>query len=200
MRDILTRFDFCSYLVVGVLAYVLVRRAGQFLPRFAGAMWWAGIVVLLGITVYGYIEVRPAKPFEIFGLAMVAGIAACAAGLATAVILVPLTWVFGRCTEVIENRRTAVRLRTELLLQAEQERRLADQQEQARRERAQAKEEYRRSLPPPLTREDRALAAKRRYEETLRLLEGANLDELEQKAARDQAKQKYLRDIDGLVE
>jgi hypothetical protein len=196
MRDILLRFDFCSYLVVGVCAYVIARRAGQFLPRFTQTMWWTAMAVLLSVAGYAYIEVRPVRPFEILGIAIIAGIAACVAALATAVILPPLAWVLDSWRTGVDRRKAEAEQR----LREEQQRLLQEQAERARWERAQAAAAYRRSVPPPPTRQEKAQAVRQRYEETLRLLEGADLDDLERKAARDQAKQKYLRELDGLVE
>jgi hypothetical protein len=49
---------------------------------------------------------------------------------------------------------------------------------------------------PAPTREEVVQAAKQRYEDTLRLLENANLDSTEQRAAQEKAKQQYLRDLD----
>lgn len=54
--------------------------------------------------------------------------------------------------------------------------------------------------PPPPTPEERADAALRRYQARLQLLTKANLDETERQAARDRAKQHYLRDLDGVME
>jgi hypothetical protein len=53
--------------------------------------------------------------------------------------------------------------------------------------------------PPPRPREELAAHAKQRYDETLRLLAAAQLDEAELKAGRDKAKQDYLRELDSIV-
>lgn len=50
--------------------------------------------------------------------------------------------------------------------------------------------------PPPPTPKELAAAARDRYEMTLRMLSNAGLDEIELRAARAKAKQKYLRDLD----
>lgn len=49
---------------------------------------------------------------------------------------------------------------------------------------------------PPPTREELLKAANERYEAALRLLENANLDSTELRAAQEKAKQQYLRDLD----
>ena len=49
------------------------------------------------------------------------------------------------------------------------------------------------------TAEDNAKAAKLRYEGRLRMLDAAGLDEFELKAAKERAKQQYLREIDEVV-
>ncbi|HYV34595.1 MAG TPA: hypothetical protein VE988_02760, partial [Gemmataceae bacterium] len=58
-------------------------------------------------------------------------------------------------------------------------------------------EEARR--PPPPTREESLAAARDRHDRTVQLLESANLDEAELRAARNRAKQQYLREIDSLL-
>ena len=50
--------------------------------------------------------------------------------------------------------------------------------------------------PPPPTTEERAAEALKRYESKLQLIANARLDEVELKAARERAKQQYLRDLD----
>lgn len=50
--------------------------------------------------------------------------------------------------------------------------------------------------PPPPTQEERIAAAKRRYDARVSALENAGLDEMEVGAAREHAKQQYLRDLD----
>ena len=52
--------------------------------------------------------------------------------------------------------------------------------------------------PAPTTAE-RASAAQQRYDERLRVLATAKLDDLELKAAREHAKQQYLKDLDEVM-
>ena len=56
------------------------------------------------------------------------------------------------------------------------------------------------SLKEPPTSEQQSAAALQRYERTLRLLAKAKLDELELSAARERAKQQYLRDLDRVMQ
>jgi len=53
--------------------------------------------------------------------------------------------------------------------------------------------------PLPLTTVERAQAARGHYEERLRLLEAAGLDEAELNAARQAAKQNYLRELNEVM-
>lgn len=53
--------------------------------------------------------------------------------------------------------------------------------------------------PPPPSRAVVAAEARARYEDTLRLLERAGLDDTELQAGRERAKQRYLREIEGLM-
>ncbi len=53
-------------------------------------------------------------------------------------------------------------------------------------------------VPPP-TREELLTAAQQRYQNTLRLLATANLDDMELRSARERAKQQYLRELDEVM-
>lgn len=75
---------------------------------------------------------------------------------------------------------------------AEQEQ--AERERQAEAERRRAEELARR--PPPPTREERLAAAKQRYDSTLGVLSSAGLDDIELTAAKEKAKQQYLRELD----
>jgi hypothetical protein len=77
----------------------------------------------------------------------------------------------------------------------------ADAREAERRaERYRLAEEARiKALPKPLTREEKLAAAAARYQALLRSLESAGLDPLELEGAKAQAKQNYLRQLDGEV-
>ncbi len=54
-------------------------------------------------------------------------------------------------------------------------------------------------LPPPPTRDELAERAKVIYQERLELIENAHLDALEERSAKERAKQTYLHEIDGLI-
>lgn len=53
--------------------------------------------------------------------------------------------------------------------------------------------------PPPPTPEEIAVAATARYQARLRIIDASPMDETEKKAARDEAKRKYLRDIGDML-
>lgn len=73
------------------------------------------------------------------------------------------------------------------------------QRKKEARRQQEERERQERNRPIPPTREALAADARKRYEETLRLLETAQLDEVENQAARRQAQQQYLRVLDGLM-
>jgi hypothetical protein len=88
-------------------------------------------------------------------------------------------------------------------LRLEKERRKAAEAEIKHRERMLRQQREERAKmpppPPPPTRESLAAAARERLSATLRFLEAANLDALELQAARQRAKQQYLRELERLM-
>jgi hypothetical protein len=200
IREVVVRTDFCAGLTIVVIATTVARLTGQGLPRFSRAMGWAATAVLLAVCAAGYAEMRPSQPAELLGIVIVAWIAACGAALAVAVVLTPLAagwdwwkrlvaeWRAAAATHAEARQRLAVEHRRDV------EKRIADA---ARRK---ADEEYRRSLPPPPTREELEAAVRKKYEDRLRLLDAAKLADAERQAAYERAKQQYLRDLDELLE
>lgn len=91
------------------------------------------------------------------------------------------------------------------------ERKLRDEAMKARKaedeRRRDAEERHRKAMekPPPLprapspTQEEVIQTAKERYDRTLQALEGAGLDGIEMKAARQQAKKRYLTDLNEVL-
>src|SRR4051794_19471121 len=90
MRDVIARFDFCSYLAVAVFLHVAARQVAHHLPRFAPGMLWSSVATLLAVGGLGYAQVRPAVGAEVIAIAVVSWICAAAAALAAAVLLPPL--------------------------------------------------------------------------------------------------------------
>lgn len=128
--------------------------------------------------------------------------------LGWACVMVGASWIVlaiiaPPCRYVITSIRAAQRERER---RAEHERWAAaerERQEDDRRRkeelRLQMEAERRKaaeSMKPEPTRQERIAEAKREYENTLRTLEEAGLDAIELNAARERAKQKYLRELD----
>lgn len=199
MRDIVSRFDFCSFLLVLIVTLVLAQKAGRMLPRFAKAMWWTGTGVLLAIAGTAYSELQPRKADEIIAILGVAAIAGCATALVTAMTLTPMAAIGDWLYRQFDHWRSE-RLQKDLeRRRADDERRLSERREQEQINRQKAEEEIRRAQPRPPSREERADAARQRHEQTMRMIESAQLDGAELEAARERAKQKYLQELDGLM-
>jgi hypothetical protein len=191
MRDVVARFDFCSYLVVAVALFAAARQVAHHAPRFAPAMRWAAVATLLLVGGRGYAEVRPRDGTEVIAVAVVAWICASAAALAAVVLLPPFASLYDGWREI-------------------QDRREAEQKREEARRRAEDEEQRRlASLPPPIppppppppppTAEERAAAARRGYQDKLRIIDASPLDEVEREAAREKAKQDLLRALDGVL-
>jgi hypothetical protein len=114
-----------------------------------------------------------------------------------AVILIDVTWHWWRKTAPArdERRRERRAKKHELHL-----RRISERETTQRlTERNRHEEELRRQAanrPPPPSREQLSNEARERYDAALRLLDTARLDEAEMHAARQAAKQRYLRELD----
>jgi hypothetical protein len=195
MRDAVSQFDFCSYLAVAVFLFTAARQVGSFSPRTAPAMVWAGILTLLLVGASGYAAVRPSRAVEVFGIAVVAWICASAAALTAAVLLPPFFSLYDGWKHMCANRdQEAARVQH-----------LAEMEEAARQRRAEEvaaaarMEAMKRDRPRHQTRAERLAEAKARYEQALFLLESAGLSEGELRAAKEKAKQDYLKEMDQVL-
>lgn len=203
MREVILRFDVCVHPLALLAVFVLARGAMRFRPRFAPAMAWSAIAIFLAAAALGYGEVRPPQGIQVLAILVSAGIAACAASLVVFVLSVPCAAVADRCALAAEQSREAqrtVRLLAEKQLKDELDlQRSMLEQQQAHAEQ-RAREEYQRQHPPPPppTRDERAAGAKAHYERTVRMIEAAGLDAIEDRAARDEAKRLYLRELDSI--
>jgi hypothetical protein len=202
MRDVVGRFDFCSYLIVAIALQVVVNRVAYHFPRFARGMWWTAIATLLVVGGLGYAEVQPAEPMPAFGVAIVAWICASAAALASIVLVPPFASLFQGWKDIAaERERRAEQQRRE----HEEERQRAALEEQAKaaeqdRRRAEAlRLEAERLKPRPPTRAERITEAKAKYEAALALIEESGLVDAELRAAKLKAKQEYLKDLEQVL-
>lgn len=125
-----------------------------------------------------------------------AGLTVGATWIVLAILAVPCRWVKKSLQDARHRReqRAADRKRAA----EEAERREADRrrQEELAAWRESERQRAAASARPEPTRQERIAEAKRQYEETLRTLEQAGLDDAELQAARERAKQKYLRELD----
>jgi hypothetical protein len=200
IREVITHTDFCGGLIVAVVANFVARLAVHGLHRFARAMTWAGIVAVLGVCVWAFVEFRPHTADDLLGTVVVAWIAGCGAALAVAVVLAPLAAIGDWWQGMVRQWRDEVAARVAERRRLEKESRREAERQAAEAARRNADEEYRRSLPPPATREEREVAIRKRYEDRLRLLDAARLSDIERQAAEERAKQQYLRDLDELLQ
>jgi len=196
IREVITRTDACGGLLVAVVANFVARLAVHGLRRFAREMTWAGIAAVLGVCVWAFVEFRPKTFDELLGTVVVAWIAGCGAALAVAVILAPLAAVWDWWQRTVKEWRAEVAARVAQQRMLEEEWRREAERQAAEAARRKADDEYRRSLP---TREQQEAAVRKRYEDRLRLLDAAQLSDVERQAAYERAKQQYLRELDDLL-
>ncbi|MFO0826137.1 MAG: hypothetical protein U0792_23975 [Gemmataceae bacterium] len=202
MRDLISRVDFCSYLVVAVFLSFVARAVANHLPRFTRGMVWSAIAALLLVGYLGFTEVRPRSGDQVFALLLVAWIASAAAALVAAVLLPPIVAVIDGWREMeqvwateAQRRERDEKERTERE-KAESERKAAESERKVREEAARAAAER---TPPPPTKEERVAAARAVHEQTLALIAKAGLSESELHAATEKAKQDYLKQLDGIL-
>jgi flagellar biosynthesis/type III secretory pathway M-ring protein FliF/YscJ len=193
---LLTGGDLCS---LGLLILILTFVGQKMAATSPWALRWGWRIAagaFVAFCVWGSLFYRPTDAQT---LAWIACRGLFAAGLALGpawIVLAILGFIFETMV------KPAIDKAEEMAAQAEQDRkqRQRDAEEAERRRREQ--EEYERRqrervpAPPPATREERAKAARERYEERLRMADHAALDDVERQAAREEAKRKYLREID----
>src|SRR5262249_19803954 len=114
-----------------------------------------------------------------------------------------LSWIVGAVLTIVWNVTIGPLWSATNLALEEQRRRSELEEERRRIERARKAvppPEEPPPSPPPPSKEQLKEEAKQRYETRLQLLETAGLDEIELKAARDAAKQAYLRELDKVFQ
>lgn len=201
MRDAIDHFDFCSYLVVAVFLYATARQVARHFPRFATGMAWTAVAVFLAVGVSAYVNVEPAQPMAVLAILIVSCIAASASALATAVLLPPLMSLWDGWKQIVEKNEFFKRARE---LELEKHREELERAEQHARW-VDAERLRLESLPPPPvpppppTKEELANAARRRFESTVSMLNAMELDDIERKAGKDQAKQKLLQELGRIM-
>ena len=120
---------------------------------------------------------------------------------AAAVVLPPLATLHDEWKAAMAESRAAASIRRserERKQERETARRLDEAQQRATKERHRAEAEAAKNRPVPTKAEHVALA-KATYDQKLHLLETAGLAEGELRAAREKAKQDYLKDLNGVL-
>ena len=188
-------------LLIGLLEAVGCQVEGD--PK---TRWGARGTAAAGFLIYaiaGIAAWRPDTAWDFVELVMRAALAmGTAHGLArivlpTAVFLYRKLWA--------EPQKHRIELAKEKARQdAENERAARDAAEKEEERRRLAEQERRRreeiaSRPPPPTPEEQMEAAKKKYEGVRHRLEAASLDPVELQAALENARQQYLREIDGAM-
>lgn len=191
------RFDFCAGLIFAVVMGVMARKVLGALPRLESRLRFAAIVGLIVGGAWAFAACAPDKPFELACVALVAVVAAEVAVIATAALLVPSLLLYDRREKAFKDFLEHEQLREGIEHRRKQEERT---QERHELEMSQKKAEIEQQQPkPPPSQGEVFAAAKKRFDETLRMLESAGLDDIELEAGRERAKQKFLKDIDGVM-
>jgi len=167
--------------------------------------WWGRGFACAGFATYAALAINvlaPATPWDFLQLSVQA-VFAMGTVHGLALIALPLARFLYRHVWDLYVEHRLVKEQEARRAELEREERERAMQQQIERERWAAEQEQKPEPaappPPPLTIEERIAAAKNRYEETLRLLANAHLDEAELKAAQERAKQKYVHELDEVM-
>jgi len=167
-----------------------VRKVGV-ASGFAAALAWAG---------YAWVSFKPATPTALPSLALRCLLAGFFGTAAAWIVFGILTFIAEHTLFPLGDARRRwlaeqQRLERERQLQAE-----LQERERAERELARLQEELAKgSTPPPPTPEELAANALRKYEAKRRLLQAADLDEIERRSALERAKQQYLKELSEVL-
>ena len=206
MRDVLQFFNLGDALPLLLLIWLLHFVGGQMNGDNAAVVWWARGVAAAGFLFYAGGGIATWTPTKAVGFLTVGLQALLAMGTAhgLALVILPVLRFFYQhlWAQPLERQRVLAEDRARRVA-AENEKLAVAAQHQAARER-RAEEERRKQeeiarRPPPPSREERLTAARKRYDHTLHLLASASLDDTELHAARERAKQQYLREMDEVM-
>ncbi len=186
-------------LLIGLLQFVGSQMAGN----NSTVLWWArgcaaaGFLLFAGLGIEAW---RPTRAGDFLALGVRALLAmGTIHGLARVTVPAICFLHLHLWATPLKNQRAWAEERAR---QAAAEKDAREKAERERVERERLAEEVRRRQeeiarrPPPPNREELVAAAKQRHESILRTLESAGLDETELRAAREKAKQQYLRELD----
>lgn len=195
--------DGCSAIVSILLLTIIGQKMVDSRPHLHPWGWRAAAAAFLAYGVYGLAKEEGITADQLL-VVIVRGLVAAGFVLGPAWMALA---VVGFSYEI--TIKPAIDAADEIAQQQRQRREEGERQrqrEEAERLRAREREDAERRQrecpppPPPPTRDERAAAARERYKHQLHLLEGAGLDALELEAGRDEAKQRYLRELNGALQ
>lgn len=202
MKDVLEFFSVDHALSL-LLLIELLEFVGGRIGDSQSISWWARGFAAAGFLFYaaaGIENFAPRTPQEFLKIGVQALFAMGTSHGLALVTLPTVRFLYLHLLAMpLERSRAAVEQRAR---ESEHEQQEREREERAQLERQQKTAEERRkqaelaNRPPPLTREQRMASAQERYDATLALLASALLDETELRAAKERAKQQYLRDLD----
>jgi hypothetical protein len=203
MNDVLEFFRLSEAVPLVLLICLLRFVGGQIAGEHAAPRWWARGFAAAGFLSYAIAGIALWEPKTPHDFLRVGAQAVLAMGTVHGLALVTLPVVRFLYLQLwampLERQRL---LAEERARKAESEKRTREAAERQKAERDQKVEEERRkqeeiaNRPPPPTREERIAAAQERFDKTLALLASAKLDDTELRAAKERAKQQYLRELD----
>lgn len=206
MNDVLDFFRLSEAGPLILLICLLWFVGGQIAGEHAAPRWWARGFAAAGFLSYAAFAIDrwgPRTPSEFLTVGLQALLAmGTVHGLALVTLPVVRFLYVHLWATPLERHRARAKERDQKV-EAERQKREAAAQEQQDRERKaeleRRKKEEIANRPPPPTRQERVAAAQQRFEATLRMLSTAGLDDTELQAARERAKQQYLRELDEAI-
>jgi hypothetical protein len=195
MLDVVRSGEICP--VIGTCLILLLigqMYADEQQKRWGGLL---GLACFIAYGVYVLLTTPPQSAPALFNLTV-----ACLGvfGLTLGLSWITLPIIVGVARRVHQQMKAAAEVRRRVQLQVQKEKQERERQEMARRiEEERRQQELSVVIPPEPTREELLRAAQERYDSTLALLASASLDDTERKAAQEQAKQRYLRELDEIM-
>ncbi len=165
-------------LLMALLGFVGCQASGKVESQWAARV---GLIAFLAFAAAGWSEWQPESPAEFATLALRALMAAGLAAAASAVVLPVITYAVSSIAALFPKQPP----KPEPVAQPKKE--LPEEPVIVE------------PVAPPLTGEEKAAAAKKKYEAKLAMLDAAGLDPTERHSAGEKAKQDYLRELDDAM-
>lgn len=161
-------------LLIALLGFVGSQGCGKLETQWAGRI---GFLAFVAFGIAGWAEWTPDGPSEFVTLALRSLLAAALAAAATTVVLPVVTFAWRSVVALFPKRVP----KPEPVAEPKKE--------------PQVEPVVAAPVPTPLTGEEKAAAAKQKYEAKLAMLDAAGLDPTERYSAGEKAKQDYLREL-----